>query len=81
MQNPQRTLVLMGLVQFVSKFIPNLSTVSEPIQKLARKNENFVWGIEQEKSFTLLKACITSSNVLAYFKENCRTRIVPANLL
>ncbi|PIK56413.1 hypothetical protein BSL78_06657 [Apostichopus japonicus] len=51
----------LGLVQFVARFIPDLSTVSEPLRKLTRKNEQFRWGPEQNKAFNTLKDSLTHS--------------------
>ena len=39
------------LLQYSSKFIPNFSQVAEPLRKLLRKGQAFVWGIEQQASF------------------------------
>ncbi len=49
----------MGLVQYVSRFIPDLSAVAEPIQKLIaepvqkliRKGVKFEWGTDQQRAF------------------------------
>ena len=32
---------VMGLVNFIAKFIPNLATVSEPLRQLTRKGVTF----------------------------------------
>ena len=36
------------LVQYWSKFIPNFSQVGQPLRKLLRKGQTFVWGTEQQ---------------------------------
>lgn len=64
------------LVQYSSKFIPNFSQVAEPLRKLLRKDEPFVWGKEQQVAFRKLKQLMTSANALAYFRGDCKTRIV-----
>jgi hypothetical protein len=66
----------MGLVQFCSKFIPDLSTVAEPIQKLVRKNVKFSWGNDQQTSFEEIKKRMTSAETLAYFHNDCKTRVI-----
>ena len=40
-RNSSEVRSFMGLVQFVSRFIPNLSSVAEPIQRLTRRNVMF----------------------------------------
>ena len=41
-----------------------------------KKSVRFVWGHEQEHAFYLLKKAITHPDVSAYFKADCKTRIV-----
>ena len=41
-----------------------------------KKNVRFVWGQEQDHAFYQLKKAVTHSDVLAYFKNDCTTRIV-----
>ena len=64
------------LVQYSSKFIPNFSQEAEPLRKLLRKGHSFVWGIEQHKAFEKLKQLMSTSKALAYFRNECKTRIV-----
>ena len=64
------------LVQYSSKFIPNFSQVAEPLRKLLKKDQAFIWGGEQQKAFKELKSLITSVRALAHFRGDCRTRIV-----
>jgi hypothetical protein len=46
----------LGLVNFAERFIPNLSTVAEPLNRLLRKDQSFVWGPEQNEAFDKHKA-------------------------
>ena len=64
------------LVQYSSKLIPNFSQVAEPLRNLLRKDQAFIWGGEQQKAFTELKSLMKSARALAYFRGDCRTRIV-----
>lgn len=66
----------LGLVQYSAKFLPDLAQVAEPLRRLTRKNVEFIWGPEQEKSFKELKDLMTRVDTLAYFKADCKTRIV-----
>lgn len=66
----------LGLVHYTGRFIPDLATVSEPLQKLLRKNQEFVWKLEQRKAFEELKSLITSAKTMAYFRQGCKTRVV-----
>ena len=64
------------LVQYSAKFIPNFSQEAEPLRKLLRKGHVFVWGIAQQKAFERLKQLMSTSRALAYFQNECKTRIV-----
>ncbi|PIK43243.1 hypothetical protein BSL78_19881 [Apostichopus japonicus] len=63
----------LGLVQYCSRFIPNLATISEPLRRLTKKEETFSWGKEQEQSFQSLKNVLTKADTLAYFDKNAKT--------
>ena len=75
-QNASEARSFLGLAQFVSKFIPDLYTVAEPIQRLTHKNVEFKWQSEQQAAFDKLKELITSTTALAYCDVNSKTRIV-----
>ena len=66
----------LGLVQYCSRFIPNLPTIAEPLQRLMRKNVHFAWSMEQQKAFEKLKKCLVCAETLAYFDPSCPTRII-----
>jgi hypothetical protein len=66
----------LGLVQFCARFIPDLSTVAEPLQRLCRKNTKFIWGAEQQSAFKKLKKCMSSAQTLAYFQTDAKTRVI-----
>ena len=67
---------VLGPAQFVSKFVPDLSSIAECIQKLTHKNAEFKWGKEQQVAFEKFKELITHADPLAYFSVNSRTSIV-----
>ena len=57
----------LGSVQFYSKFLPNLATVTEPLYKLKGNNTKWSWNEEQEVAFTSLKQMLSTETVLAHF--------------
>ena len=61
---------------YSSKFIPNFSQVDEPQRKLLRKDQAFIWVVEQQKAFEELKSLMTSAKALAYLRGDCKKRIV-----
>ena len=61
---------LLGMVNYMAKFIPNLSTISEPIRKLLKKEVQFTWEHEQKRAFVEIKNALTSEKTLGYFNPN-----------
>ena len=57
----------LGMVNYVGKFIPNLSTCSEPLRQLL--NKDVVWHLDEKhaESIQNLKKALTRAPVLAYF--------------
>jgi len=58
---------LLGLVNYVGKFIPNLSEMTAPTRELMVKNVTWNWGNDQEKAFQKIKEVIVSKRCLAYY--------------
>ena len=58
---------LLGMVTYLSKFIPNLSELDAPLRKIIRNQYQFDWGSEQDNSFEKLKEILSSNNALSYF--------------
>lgn len=65
-----------GLANYCGKFIPDLATIAEPLRKLTRQNEPFVWTNEQEHSFNTLKGRLSNAEILGYFDVNAKTAII-----
>lgn len=60
----------MGFIQYLSKFMPNMSTVSAPLRTLLEKNIVWHWNEQQKKSFQKLKTMATNTPILQYFDPN-----------
>jgi hypothetical protein len=60
----------MGLVNFTGQFIPNLATLGEPLNRLVKKEQPFVWGKEQDAAFVKLIEALANASMLAYFDVN-----------
>ena len=41
-----------------------------------RKNDPFIWGEAQERSFQKLKQLVAQATTLPYFRGDCNTRII-----
>lgn len=55
---------LLGCVNYLSRFMPTISEVSEPLRKLTEKNALFVWESQQEEAFQTIKKLDTSAQIL-----------------
>lgn len=60
----------MGFIQYLSKFMPNMSTVSAPLRTLLEKNIVWHWNEQQKTSFQKLKTMATNTPILQYFDPN-----------
>ena len=60
----------LGMATYCAKFIPRFSDVSEPLRKLTKKDQQFHWSEQQERSFKQIKELLTSAQVMAYSKKH-----------
>lgn len=73
MPQPQDKAALMrflGMVQYLAKFIPNLSEVSAPLRKLLEEEVAWHWESQQVQSFEKLKTLVCNTPVLKYYDIN-----------
>ena len=63
----------LGMVNYYQEFIPNLSTLAEPLRNLTRKNTRFVWSEKCENSFRDLKHAIAGNIKNFIFDPNAPT--------
>ena len=57
----------LGFTSYLAKFLPNLSTISEPLRCIIQKDVEFQWGQTQEDAFRKIKEVATSEQSLAYY--------------
>ena len=65
----------LGMVNYLGKFIPNLSDETAPLRALLRNETEFLMQKPQLDSFEKLKRLISSVPVLQFFNPNLPTRI------
>lgn len=56
----------LGLMNWFKKFIPNYSSIANPLYKLLRKGVKFTWQTEHQISFEKLKEHLLNSEALAF---------------
>ena len=59
-----------GMVQYLAKFLPSLSEISEPLRRLTHKDTPWNWGDEQSRAFVAIKGLVTEAPVLRYFDQH-----------
>ena len=66
-QTPKQAKSFIGFCSYYREFIPRLADLIQPIQELAKLDpREFRWNVEADKSFVVLKTCLTSPPILAY---------------
>lgn len=55
----------LGICSWYRRFVPDLATLSEPLNALLKKKRKWGWGDAQEKAFQALKEKLTSAPLLA----------------
>ena len=73
--SPQEVKSFLGMASFYSKFIPNYSTVVEPLLSLTRKNADWDWDEQQKNAFQTIKATIANTTALSIFDNKKDTEI------
>ena len=67
-----------GMANQLGKFIPNLSTVTQPLRDLLQKKNQWTWGESQQRAFDLVKDELSKTPVLALYDPN-REKMVSAD--
>ncbi|GFS73976.1 retrovirus-related Pol polyprotein from transposon 297 [Trichonephila clavipes] len=65
-RNSKEVSKFLGIFQWYAKFIKNYADICEPLYNLKRKLKRFIWSIEAQKAFDVVKAAITKAPVLKF---------------
>lgn len=66
---------LLGMLNYVSKFLRNLASNTKILRDLTLKDAQWNWTTEHQKTFEFLKNQLTNADHLAYFDVNKETHI------
>ena len=58
---------LLGTLNFLSRFIPNQSTLTAPLRNLLKKNVPFLWTSVCDATLNSIKQILTAKPVLGYY--------------
>ena len=78
MQQPKDVIDIrrfLGVANQLGKFIPNLSTVTQPLRDLLQKKNQWMWGPSQQRAFDLVKDELSKTPVLALYDPNRETTV------
>lgn len=67
---------LLGLINFVGKFVPNLATMTRHMRSLLLKQNTFVWGEEHSRELEAIKTVLGKVETLGYFDPTDETRLI-----
>ena len=65
----------LGMVNQLSKFVPNLADMTRPLRELLSKQNQWSWGEPQKQAFACIKEALTKSPVLAPFDPGLPTTV------
>ena len=64
------------MAQYVSRFIPNYSTIVTPLRELTKTETKWQWGAEEQASLDGLKEALCNSPVFKYFEPRLLTTLL-----
>ena len=69
-QNKQDLQRLLGMVNFLSQYIPNMSEITAPLTLLLKKETALIWLPEHDIAIEKIKIGLTSAPVLKFFNND-----------
>ncbi|CAB4004600.1 PREDICTED: uncharacterized protein K02A2.6-like, partial [Paramuricea clavata] len=66
-ENVSQVRSFVGLINYYHDFLPNLSTLLQPLNQLLEKERRWKWTLECEQAFLKAKELIASEEVLAHY--------------
>ena len=66
---------LMGMVNQLSKFSPNIAQIARPLCELLSTKLSWIWGPAQEEAFLSLKTELSRPTVLSFYDPNAETHV------
>jgi len=66
----------LAMTNYVGRFIPNYSTVTEPLRRLTKQNCKLEWNKEQQEAFDKLKEELVADRVMVYFDPRKETMLI-----
>ena len=65
----------LGMINYLAKFVPDLSTITAPLRMLLQKDINFIMETQQVEAILKLKQLITTPPILQFYNPSARLRV------
>ena len=66
-ENVQELKRVLGMVNYLGRFVPALATVGQPLYELLKSKNIWTWGHSQQSAFEDIKGMLTKAPVLAFY--------------
>jgi len=70
LNNPFKVPQFLGICNYYRQFIPKYSQTSEPLARLTKKDEPFVWGAEQQLALETMVTAFITAPVVRHFDHD-----------
>ena len=75
-QNKSEVRSFLGMAQYSSRFIPDFATITEPLRRLTKKDEQWCWNDTEETAFQNIKQSLYEHVTTSYFDPNKDTTLL-----
>lgn len=75
-QNISEVKSLLGMAQYVSRFIPGYASLTAPLRSLTKQNNPWKWEEEEQQALRQLQDALTGEKVMSYFDPRKETEII-----
>ena len=66
-KSKKELLSLLGFVNYLSKFLPRLSEVAQPLREMTSKEAKFIWSQQHKRAFQEVRELVVKHPVLKYY--------------
>ena len=66
---------ILGMLNFVHKFVPDLADQTRPLRELLKKGIQWTWGEAQERAFLQMKQALSFPPVLSHYSPDLPTKV------
>ena len=66
---------LLGMVNHVGKFAPNLAEITKPLRDLLKKESEWIWTIAHETAFQQVKTLLSTAPILQHYSPKKPTKV------